>query len=179
MIEITFLGRGGQGAFTSSRILAIASSLYGGRHSLCFPSFGPERRGAPVFAYTKIGDTPIRDRSQSPSSDYIVVLDESLYKDNLKEKLKAGGKIIINSSHGDKYTDENLITFDAQPVAIKYLGVPITNTAMLAALVIITKIVDKESLQKAIDYDLNPKLAIKNKKLIEYVSQKIGGDSDG
>ena len=90
MIEITFLGRGGQGAFTSSRILAIAASLYEGKYALSFPSFGPERRGAPVFAYTKLNDKPIRDRSQSLKSDYIVVLDESLYNEELKEKLKDG-----------------------------------------------------------------------------------------
>ena len=54
MIEVTFLGRGGQGAFTSSRILAIAASLYGDKYALSFPSFGPARRAAPVFAYTKI-----------------------------------------------------------------------------------------------------------------------------
>ena len=65
MIEITFLGRGGQGAFTSSRILGIAASLYGDKYSLSFPSFGPERRGCSVFAYTKIDDKVIRDRSQN------------------------------------------------------------------------------------------------------------------
>ena len=177
MIEITFLGRGGQGAFTSSRILAIAASLYEGKHSLSFPSFGPERRGAPVFAYTKLNDKPIRDRSQSLKSDYIVVLDESLYSDVLKERLKEDGKIILNTSDISK-NDNNIITFDARPVALEYLGAPITNTAMLAALVVITGIVSKESLKKAIDYDLKPKIAEKNKKLTEQVSTIIGGDSD-
>lgn len=177
MIEITFLGRGGQGAFTSSRILAIAASLYEGNYALSFPSFGPERRGAPVFAYTKLNDKPIRDRSQSLKSDYIVVLDESLYSDVLKERLKEDGKIILNTSDINK-NDNNIITFDARPVALEYLGAPITNTAMLAALVIITGIVSKENLKKAIDYDLKPKIAEKNKKLTEQVSTIIGGDSD-
>lgn len=177
MIEITFLGRGGQGAFTSSRILAIAASLYEGNYALSFPSFGPERRGAPVFAYTKLNDKPIRDRSQSLKSDYIVVLDESLYSDVLKERLKEDGKIILNTSDINK-NDNNIITFDARPIALEYLGAPITNTAMLAALVIVTGIVSKENLKKAIDYDLKPKIAEKNKKLTEQVSTIIGGDSD-
>lgn len=178
MIEVTFLGRGGQGAFTSSRILAIAASLYEGKYALSFPSFGPERRGAPVFAYTKIDDKEIRDRSQSPKSDYLVILDESLYKEELKNKLKNNGKIILNTSRKEEYQDDEIITFDALPIAVKYLGVPITNTSMLAALVIFTNIVEEENLKKAISYDLKPKLAEKNKKLIEYVSRYIGDDSD-
>lgn len=177
MIEITFLGRGGQGAFTSSRILAIAASLYEGKYALSFPSFGPERRGAPVFAYTKLNDKPIRDRSQSLKSDYIVVLDESLYSEALNERLKEDGKIILNTAHDNK-NDDTIITFDAQPIALKYLGIPITNTAMLAALVLITNIVRKDSLEKAIEYDLKPRIAEKNKKLIKHVSTVIGGDSD-
>lgn len=178
MIEVTFLGRGGQGAFTTSRILAIAASLYEGNYALSFPSFGPERRGAPVFAYSKIDNKPIRDRSQSPKSDYIVVLDESLYKEDLKSKLKENGKIILNTSRKEEYEDDIITTFDALPIGLKYLGAPITNTAMLAALVFLTNIVSHESLEKAIFYDLKPKIAEKNKKLIEYVADCIGGDSN-
>lgn len=178
MIEVTFLGRGGQGAFTTSRILAIAASLYEGKYALSFPSFGPERRGAPVFAYSKIDNNPIRDRSQSPKSDYIVVLDESLYKEDLKSKLKENGKIILNTSRKEEYEDDIVTTFDALPIGIEYLGAPITNTAMLAALVFLTDIVSYESLEKAIVYDLKPRIAEKNKKLIEYVAQLIGGDSN-
>lgn len=175
MIEVTFLGRGGQGAFTSSRILAIAASLYGDKYALSFPSFGPERRGAPVFAYTKIDDKPIRDRSQSPKSDYIVILDESLYNEELKFKLKEGGKIILNSSKEHK-GEEYIVVFDGIPIATKFLGVPITNTAILSALVLITGIVKKDQLISAIEYDLKPAIAEKNKKLIEHVSILLGSD---
>lgn len=178
MIEVTFLGRGGQGAFTSSRILAIAASLYEGDYALSFPSFGPERRGAPVFAYTKIDNKEIRDRSQSPKSDYIVVLDESLYKDELKLKLKENGKIILNTSQKEQYEDDTVLTFDALPIGLEYLGAPITNTVMLSALIFLTNIVSRESLEKAIFYDLKPKIAEKNKKLINHVANVIGGDSD-
>ena len=175
MVEVIFLGRGGQGAFTSSRILAIAASLYGNKNSLCFPSFGPERRGAPVFAYTKIDDNPIRDRSQSLKGDYLVVLDESLYSKGLKDRLKSGGKIILNTTK--IINDDDIITFDGKSVAIEFLGVPITNTAMLAALVFITNIVSKEEIIKSIHYDLKKNLAIKNEKLIDYVAEYFGGDS--
>lgn len=178
MKEIIFLGRGGQGAFTSSRILAIAASLYEGQYALSFPSFGPERRGAPVYAYTKLDKVEIRDRSQSEKGDYVVVLDESLYTNALKAKLKHGGKIILNTSKNEIYNDEDIISFDGQTVAEKFLGLPITNTAMLAALVFLSKIVTEGSLKSAVDYDLKPTLAKKNKRLIEFVAEKIGSDSN-
>lgn len=175
MLEITFLGRGGQGAFTSSRILGAAASLYEGKHSLSFPSFGPERRGAPVFAYTKVSDEPIRDRSQSTESDYIIILDESLYTDALLLKLKESGKVIINSAHKEKFADERIITFDATHVATEFLGAPITNTAMLAVLVSHTNIVSIGSLLSAINEDLSHKVAVKNQTLVIHIASKIGG----
>lgn len=177
MLEITFLGRGGQGAFTSSRILGAAASLYEKKYALSFPSFGPERRGAPVFAYTKVSDEPIRDRSQSHKSDYIVILDESLYADTLLPRLKEDGKLIVNSQNKDKYKNNKMITFGATLVAEEFLGAAITNTAMLAALVCHTHIVSLESLISAINGELSPKLAVKNQKLVEHIAQKIGGNT--
>jgi len=175
MLEIIFLGRGGQGAFTSSRILGAAASLYEEKHSLSFPSFGPERRGAPVFAYTKVSDVPIRDRSQSTKSNYIVILDESLYTEALLLKLKEKGKIFINSVHESKYPNENIITFGATHIATEFLGAPITNTAMLAVLICYTGIVSIESLIKAINEDLSHKVAVKNQRLVKHIAAKIGG----
>lgn len=167
MIEITFLGRGGQGAFTISRILGAAASLYENRFALSFPSFGPERRGAPVFAYTKIDSAPIRNRSQCELSDYIVILDESLYDESLHNKLKSGGKIILNTSK--KVQESDIIGFNANTVAEEYLGAPITNTAMLAVLVANTGVVSKESLLAAIEYDMPKRIAAKNQKLADYI----------
>ncbi|HEX2927050.1 MAG TPA: 2-oxoacid:acceptor oxidoreductase family protein [Ruminiclostridium sp.] len=167
MIEITFLGRGGQGAFTTSRILGAAASLYENKYALSFPSFGPERRGAPVFAYTKIDSVPIRDRSQCELSDYIVVLDESLYNESLHKKLKIDGKIILNTPNGRQNAD--IISFNANKVAEEYLGAPITNTAMLAVLAANTALVSKDSLLAAIAYDMPKRIAAKNQKLAEYI----------
>lgn len=173
VVDVIFLGRGGEGAFTSSRILGIAASLYEHAYALSFPSFGPERRGAPVFAYTKINSEPIRDRSQSNTCDYFVILNESLYSEGLLSKLKEGGKLIINTSHPEKYIDDRIIPFEAIRLANEYLGRPIVNTAMLAALTIQSNLVSIESLEKAIQYDLSPKLAEKNKKLIEVIRESM------
>lgn len=171
MIDVIFLGRGGQGAFTSSRILGIAASLYEKKHGLSFPSFGPERRGAPVFAFTKISEEPIRNRTQSNKADYFVVLDESLYNEGLLERLKEGGKLILNTGSPNSYEDPRIITYDANPVATLYLGKPIANTAMLAAFVSYTQIVSIDSLQKAIKYDLPNKIAERNEKLIIHIEE--------
>ncbi|HEX2925325.1 MAG TPA: 2-oxoacid:acceptor oxidoreductase family protein [Ruminiclostridium sp.] len=175
MIEITFLGRGGQGAFTSSRILGAAASLFDNKFALSFPSFGPERRGAPVLAYTKIDTKSIRNRSQCELSDYIVVLDESLYTEGLLKKLKADGKIILNTPH---HRDcEYIIDFNATKAAEEHLGTPITNTAMLAVLTANSGIVSKENLLAAIDYDMPERIASKNKILVEYIFKYAGGEN--
>lgn len=176
MIETIFLGRGGQGAFTSSRILGIAASLYEGKYGLSFPSFGPERRGAPVYAFTKISDEPIRDRTQSVKGDYFVVLDESLYTEALLGRLKENGKLFINTETPEKYKNQEasqkqIIPFSANAIAKEYLGRPIANTAMLAALVSHTELVALDSLKEAIYYDLPQKIAEKNARLLDAVGR--------
>lgn len=166
-MEIIFLGRGGQGAFTSSRLLGIVASLYEEKHALAFPSFGPERRGAPVFAYTKISDTPIRDRSQTKKADYMILLDETLYEEALLERVKE--KILINTATKGKYPEDKCVSFNALELAEKYLGKPITNTAMLAFFIKYTGAFKLESLKEALWVDLAPKLAEKNSALVEAI----------
>ncbi|MGB4093069.1 MAG: 2-oxoacid:acceptor oxidoreductase family protein, partial [Ruminococcus flavefaciens] len=76
MKEIIWLGRGGQGAFTAAKLLGAAyTSDSDDKYALAFPSFGPERRGAPVRAFTKLDGKPVTDRSQTEKADYIVILD--------------------------------------------------------------------------------------------------------
>ena len=81
MTEIIWYGRGGQGAFTAAKLFGAAYALKGDNfYSLAFPSFGPERRGAPVRVFTKLDIKPIADRSETEKADYIVILDDTLYK---------------------------------------------------------------------------------------------------
>lgn len=63
MLEFIWHARGGQGAFTAARCLGAAAALSAGAYALAFPTFGPERRGAPMRAFTKIDTAPIGDRS--------------------------------------------------------------------------------------------------------------------
>jgi pyruvate ferredoxin oxidoreductase gamma subunit len=71
MIQILWKGRGGQGAFTAARLLGAAWVKKGG-YALVFPSFGPERRGAPVKAFTKLDERAIVDRSEIKNADHII-----------------------------------------------------------------------------------------------------------
>ncbi|MHA1953596.1 MAG: 2-oxoacid:acceptor oxidoreductase family protein, partial [Candidatus Heimdallarchaeaceae archaeon] len=77
MLEIRFHGRGGTGSVLASRALAKAA-FYAGKHAVTFPSFGAERRGAPVIPYIRINEKPIYQRTQIYEPDMIVVLDKSL-----------------------------------------------------------------------------------------------------
>ena len=78
MIEVLWHGRGGQGAFTAARLLGAAASLDDKRYALAFPSFGPERRGAPMRAFTKIDTVQIGDRSAVSKADFVIYLDGTL-----------------------------------------------------------------------------------------------------
>lgn len=97
MTEIRWHGRGGQGAFTAAKLLGAAAALYEGRQSMAFPSFGPERRGAPVLAFTKIDRGIIRDRTEIKRCDVIVLLDDTLYSPSYINDLKENGILLVNS----------------------------------------------------------------------------------
>ena len=178
MIEIRWHGRGGQGSFTASRILGAAASVYGGKYSMAFPSFGPERRGAPVLGFTKISDEKITDRSEILNSDYVIVLDETLWNEGVKKGLKDSTIIIMNTKEVKKYQKEvsqKIIAVDATTIALEILGLPITNTAMMGAFVAICDEVVLEDVKKAIDDNLKPSIAKKNNILIEKVYEMVKG----
>ena len=125
MKEIIWLGRGGQGAFTAAKLLGAAFTVNDNKYALAFPSFGPERRGAPVRAFTKLDTKPVVDRSQTEKADYIVILDDTLYSPQLRDLLKEDGRIIVNS----KNTIDGVLTFDAENIAAEF-RLPTVNTVM-------------------------------------------------
>jgi pyruvate ferredoxin oxidoreductase gamma subunit len=132
LTEIIWHGRGGQGAFTAARLLGAAYALSGENgFSLAFPSFGPERRGAPVRAFTKLDSAPIGNRSEVEKADYSIFLDETLFSDHAFSELKLNGKILLNTKRS--FEDKRIITIDATTLAIEILKQPITNTIMLGA----------------------------------------------
>lgn len=163
MIEIRWHGRGGQGAFTAAKILGSAVSLNENKFALVFPSFGPERRGAPIQAFTKIDSKQIINRSEITKSDYIVFLDETLFDINVLSDLKENGKVILNSDSIEKYKDfENIITLDANKIALELLKISVPNTVMLGALIGISDIALLSSVHNVIGDYLPSKIVDKN-----------------
>lgn len=127
MIEIRWHGRAGQGAKTASALLA-ASALEHGKFVQSFPDYGPERSGAPMRAYTRIDDAPVRRRYGVTEPDAVVVLDESLLREiDVREGLREGGLVIVN-------TEEDLPdTVPVPATRIASAGGGYVNVVMLGA----------------------------------------------
>ena len=142
LIEVRWHGRGGQGAVTSAELLARAA-ISEDKYAQAFPSFGPERRGAPVLSFVRIsGKEPIRIRAEITQPDVVVVLDPGLLGIvNITSGLKADGMVVINTKKSaeqikqDFGINSSLATVDATKIARELLGVPITNTTMVGALI--------------------------------------------
>lgn len=141
MIEMRFHGRGGQGAVTSAELVAQAA-IDTGKYATAFPSFGPERRGAPVVAFARVDDMPVRIRSKVYNPDVVIVLDPSLVEiSNPVQGLREAGILIINSAHDPASIRKKLsysgrlAVVDASLIAREVIGLPITNTTMVGALV--------------------------------------------
>ncbi|GHV12464.1 pyruvate/ketoisovalerate ferredoxin oxidoreductase subunit gamma [Fibrobacterales bacterium] len=150
-MKIRFHGRGGQGCFTAARLLGLAATAQG-FYSLAFPSFGPERRGAPVVGYTKISDKPVRDRSAILKPDVVVVLDEKMLNAASKSGLAENGLLLVNSK-------------EITELALKILGRAVVNTAMLGLLAK-KDIVKLEFVEQAIKNEFKGALLEKNLELL-------------
>jgi len=158
MLEIRWHGRGGQGAVTSVEMLTLAA-IGEGKFAQGLPSFGPERRGAPVAAFTRIDDKRIKVRSAIYDPDVVVVLDSSLVSlINVTEGLKSDGTLIVNTTKSPEDLKKELnfqgkvATVDASKIAWEELGVPITNTTMLGALVKALNIVKLDSVKAPMEH---------------------------
>lgn len=152
MIELRLHGRGGQGAVTSAELLAQAA-ISEGKYAQAFPSFGPERRGAPVVAFCRISDEPIRLRTNIYHPDLVLVLDPSILRlVKVSAGLKAEGILVTNTKYsGAEIRQElslthDLATCNATRIAREELGLPITNTTMLGALLKAREVVPVDTL---------------------------------
>ncbi len=171
MKEIRFHGRGGQGAVTAADLLAMAA-FYEGKYSQSFPSFGTERRGAPVLAFARISDSFIRRRCQIYSPDYVVVLDPSLIEVvDVAQGIRTDGSILVNSEKSPEElgldTPSEVHTINATKIALDVLGVPIVNTAMIGAFGAMSGEVSLESIVRAVKARFKGTLAEKNVRAVE------------
>ncbi len=167
-IEIRWHGRGGQGAKTAALLLADVA-FNTGMYVQGFPEYGPERMGAPITAYNRIGDTPIRAHSNIYTPDYVVVVDETLlHTVDVTNGLKEDGAIIINT---DKPKEEILPllngykggvhTIDARRISIEALGKYFPNSPMLAAIVKVANIMKEDEFLSQMEASYQHKFAKK------------------
>jgi pyruvate ferredoxin oxidoreductase gamma subunit len=171
MKEIRIHGRGGQGSVTAAELLAVAA-FADEKFSQAFPAFGVERRGAPVQAFTRISDTPIRLRSQIYEPDCVIVQDPTLIEVvDVANGLKEDGMIIINSdfdpSKFELNTKAKVVTVNATKVALDIIGRPIVNTVLLGAFAGATGNIRPESIKKAVKERFPGKVGDRNAEAIQ------------
>ena len=157
--EIRWHGRGGQGAITAAKIVVEAAYLEGYRGVTAAPSFGAERRGAPVSASTRISPEPVMVISQVEKPDAVVGLDHTLL--NYQEVISGLGRegwLVVNSWQLPKELniedDFNIATADATRVCrelgLVVAGLTVVNIAILGAFVRTTAVVSLTSIEKVI-----------------------------
>ena len=166
MIEVRIHGRGGQGSVTAAELLAVAA-FDDGREAQAFPAFGVERRGAPVQAFCRISDTPIRLRSQIYEPDYVVVQDPTLTETvDVLAGLKPDGTVLINTerpaSELQLDTKARVLTCPATQIALEELGRPIMNTAIMGAFAGISGAISFEAIERSIRHRFPDELGEKN-----------------
>ncbi|MFC1992389.1 2-oxoacid:acceptor oxidoreductase family protein [Chloroflexota bacterium] len=167
MQEVLWHGRGGQGVVIASSILGTALTIYEGKYAQSIPSFGGQRRDAPLTALTRVSESPIRRRDKNNDPDYIVILDDTLTSTAVASLNHDKPRhIIVNSK---KSADElglaewqPLTIVDAAAIALDVIGRPITNTTMVGVVAAATGLAQLDSAKKAVADVIPPEIAAKN-----------------
>jgi len=151
MREIRIHGRGGQGTVTAAELLAMAI-FHDGKYSQAFPFFGVERRGAPVEAYVRIDDKPIRLRSQVYAPCFLIIMDMSLAElPQVFHGVKKDAMVLVNSEKKLKLKNFKVFNVPATSIALEAMGNPLLiNTSLMAAFAAITGLVKFDSLVEAV-----------------------------
>ena len=168
MTEIRWHGRGGQGAKTAALLLADVA-FKTGKYVQGFPEYGPERMGAPITAYNRIGDSEIRVHSNIYHPNFVVVVDEGLLESvDVAKGIKDGGAVVVNSSRSPEEVrneirdfDGKVYTIDAKKVSVTCLGKYFPNTPMLAAAVKISGVMEKDEFLREMEASFMHKFASK------------------
>ena len=172
MFQIRIHGRGGQGVVTAAELLSVAG-FREGRHAQAFPSFGSERTGAPVVAYCRIDDRPIRLREPILAPDALIIQDPTLlHQVDVFGGLTQDGYILINTSRSFEelgledfaagFRPERLRTVPATEFALKHVGRPLPNAALLGGFAAVTQQISLESVDAAIREKFPTKVAEAN-----------------
>lgn len=156
MLEVRFHGRGGHGVVTAAELLAIAA-FHDGRHAQAFPMFGSERTGAPVVAYCRVSDRPIRSHDPVVEPDAVVVGDPTLLAlPEVTSGLRPDGFFVVNASAvpdglASQLPAGHAAAVPATWIALHHLGRPLPHAALLARLVALTGVVTVTSLMQSFE----------------------------
>ena len=177
MIEVRFHGRGGQGAVTAARLLANAFVVQG-KFASSFPMFGFERRGAPVTAFLRFDENPIKIKTQIYNPDCLVVLDPAQKNSPLiYEGLNPKGILVLNSDRYIKKRPDNNISLvglvDADAIALEEIGNPSPNTAILGAFAATTRWIELEPIIFSLEQYFNGDLLERNIRCTERGFQEM------
>jgi len=160
MFQIRIHGRGGQGVVTAAELLSVAA-FKEGKHAQAFPSFGSERMGAPVISFCRIDDKEIRLREPILEPDALIIQDPTLLNSvDVFSGLKPTGYILINSQRSyeelgiadyiDKFPANHICDLGASELAMKHIGRPMPNAALLGGFAAISGLIQMDSVASAI-----------------------------
>lgn len=172
MFQSRIHGRGGQGVVTAAELLSVAA-FHDGKFAQAFPSFGSERTGAPVVAYARFDDQPIRLREPVLQPDALIIQDPTLlYQVDVFAGIRDDGYILINTtktwaelgleSLAHTEFDYRRLTVPASEFALQHVGRPLPNAALLGGYAAATQQVALESVVRAIEERFPPKIAEAN-----------------
>lgn len=172
MFQVRIHGRGGQGVVTAAELLSLAAFAEG-KHAQAIPSFGSERMGAPVVAYVRIDDSPIELTEPVMSPDLLIVQDPTLFHAvDVFAGLGSVGFVLINTARAlsDLHIDDavarlpqhHVATVPATELAVRHVGRPTPNTALLGALTALTDIVRLDSIIEAVNEKFSGEMAERN-----------------
>ncbi len=177
MFQVRIHGRGGQGVVSGAEMLSVAAFLEG-RHAQAFPSFGSERMGAPVMAFCRIDDRPIRLREPVTAPDALIIQDTTLlHQVDLFNGLKPAGYILFNSTRtfgelgladlARDFHHYRMFTCPASEMAMRHVGRAVPNVPLLASFAAMTGLIRLESVVHAIRDKFPAKVAEANVKAAE------------
>jgi pyruvate ferredoxin oxidoreductase gamma subunit len=152
MFQVRIHGRGGQGVVTAAELLSMAAFAEG-TWAQAFPSFGSERTGAPVAAFCRFSDRPIRTREPIATPDCVIVQDPTLTGHvDVLAGLRRGGWVLVNSTAPVTLGTEHatVLAVPATQLAMRHIGKPVPNAALLGGFAALTGRLRLESVLRAI-----------------------------
>ncbi len=172
MKEIRIHARAGQGAITTAQLLGNA--YFGkGMYPYAFPNFGAARMGAPMNAFVRVDSKPVRLRSQIYEPNFLIIVDATLMRGfNCFSGLQEDGVAVISQREGIEIpkvgAKQKVYVIPANDIAMKTIGRPLGNTALLGAFCAATEDLELEVLIDSIKKRFSGKILDAN---IEAIKQ--------